>query len=254
MWIKTAGWATFAVVMTSCRSRPEAAISATNFDVVAASDGQREWMSGVVRECLSDVETYFHHPMPEQFGVQVYDTHLEMEQAAQQKWSVGELPCWAVAMGSGSGLMIIDPQHWPREACEHADDTEEDVRGIIRHELVHVYHGQRNADHEFMQSDDIGWFVEGVAVLASRQFTEARHQQARREALEGREPAQLTEAWSGPARYAVAGSMAAFVEQRVRREGLCGLLGARDNATILSAAGFADEDEFLEAWTEWVKK
>lgn len=227
---------------------------ATHFEVVAGSDGQREMMSGMVSECLSEVETFFGRPMLQQFAVQVYDTHLEMEQAAQQKWNAGELPCWAVAMGSGSGLMIIEPQHWPTEACEHADDTDEEVRGIVRHELVHVYHGQRNADHEFMQSDDIGWFVEGLAVLASGQFTEARHEQARQRALQGKEPAHLTEAWSGPARYAVAGSMAAYIEQRIGREGLQGLLSARDNATILETAGFADERGFLRAWGDWIRQ
>ena len=47
---------------------------------------------------------------------------------------------------------------------------EKRVQALIAHELVHVYHGQRSPRPDFHGMDDVGWFVEGLAVLASGQL------------------------------------------------------------------------------------
>jgi hypothetical protein len=115
-----------------------------------------------------------------------------------------------------------------------------------------VYHGQRGPDPEFERSDEMGWFVEGVAVWASGQMDEKRWVQAREAVEAGRAPARLEEAWSGSARYAVCGSMAAYLGERVGREGVLGMMEKGSTGEVLEVAGMGEE-EFLKSWEGWLK-
>ena len=79
-----------------------------------------------------------------------YVKHLKkaMVAFAAERWKLPELPCWAVAMGTGTTLLLLDPPAWKTEACDHANDGPAEVDKVIAHELVHVYHGQQRPDDE----------------------------------------------------------------------------------------------------------
>ncbi|MDX2198937.1 MAG: hypothetical protein SF069_08195 [Phycisphaerae bacterium] len=195
------------------------------------------------------VEQFFGDPIAQPYETRVFANRAEMSAFAAAKWKVAELPCWAVAMGTGSTFALLAPQSWAKEACGHdAADTVATER-LITHELVHVYHGQHRADAEFNEADEVGWFVEGLAVLASGQLDDQRIRQAA-DAIRGDAgPKKLVDGWSGNARYGLAGTMVRLVDQRLGRAKLKTLLAASDNATILAALGMT-EQEFLAAWRQ----
>jgi len=188
------------------------------------------------------VEAFFGGPVAP-YTRRVFDHRDAMAAFARDTSGIPELPCWAVAMGTGTTLVVLAPQVWPTEACDHADATELDA--IVAHELVHVWHGQHRPDDPEMNdvAEDAGWFVEGLAVYASGQLDDARRAQAH----DAARPAALAEVWSGPARYALAGTLVELVDQRLGRDGTIALLPASTGAEILAALGLT-EAELLEAW------
>lgn len=187
------------------------------------------------------VEEFFGEPLG-QFDQHIFPRKEEMAAFALEKWQVPELPCWAVAMASGTTFVLLEPDAWATEACDHEDAS--DFPDVIAHELVHVFHGQhRPDDPEMNLFTDAGWFAEGLAVLASGQLDDERRAQAR----DAEPPVALAEAWSGPASYAIAGTLVELVDQRLGRDGLKALLPASTNAEILAALEMSEE-ELLEAW------
>lgn len=195
------------------------------------------------------VEQFFGDPIAQPYETHVFTDRAEMSAFAAAKWKMSELPCWAVAMGTGSTFALLAPQSWAKEACDHDAADAVATERLITHELVHVYHGQHRADAEFNQADDVGWFVEGLAVLASGQLDDQRIRQAA-DAIRGDAgPKKLVDGWSGNARYGIAGTMVRLVDQRLGRAKLKTLLAASNNATILAALGMTEE-EFLAAWRQ----
>jgi hypothetical protein len=166
-----------------------------------------------------------------------------------------ESACWMVGVGTAAELVLLSPRRWADQACDHADAGEAAVRGVLTHELVHVYHSQVNASLEADSGVDlepIGWFVEGLAVLASGQLDE-RHRGAAREALaSGQGPSDLEQAWSGRYRYGVSGSLVAYIDATHGRAALVRLLSDDSEAAILGHLG-TSEAALLAAWRAWVE-
>ena len=124
------------------------------------------------------------------------------------------------------------------------------IRKIAIHELMHVSHGQHHPVGDFTGSESIGWFIEGLAVLASGQLTEDRLARAQ-DAIAAGHPAALQSAWSGPDRYAVAGSLVAYIDATYGRQMLWDLLSVTNEAALLAALGLS-ESELLSPWRAWV--
>src|SRR5262249_35124416 len=118
---------------------------------------------------------------------------------------------------------------------------------ILTHELVHVFHGQHNPSHEFDGMDDVGWFVEGLAVLVANQLSDERMSRFRKSFAERHVPTRLADCWSGPHRYAIAGSLVRYIEEQWGRSKLSALLGATSNAEILKTLGLSEGD-LLAVW------
>lgn len=98
---------------------------------------------------------------------------------------------------------------------------------------------------------DIGWFTEGLATYISGQL-EARHRGRAAEAIRsGQDPVRLADAWSGPFRYGVAGSMVAFIDEIWGRGTLADLLRTTSQAQLLAALAVS-ETELLDRWRGWV--
>lgn len=198
------------------------------------------------------VTTFFGAAFPREFGVTVspdrkaFDAHLKEAYG----WPGSE--CWMVATGIDKGIVILDPAVWKTDACEHDGTNEAHVLGIVTHELVHVYHGQQNKTGDFTGMDDLGWFVEGLAVYASGQL-DVEHADKDQEALKKNAgPKDLKTAWSGRYRYAVCGSLVRYIDQKFGREKLVALLAVTTPDEFHATLG-ATEAELLRDWATSVE-
>jgi hypothetical protein len=152
-----------------------------------------------------------------------------------------------VATGVGDGMQVLSPRVWESAACEHDPADARHVAELLAHELVHVYHGQRNPSPDFVDVAGIDWFVEGLATFASGQLAHEHAGAARAALASGQGPRALAQAWSGRYRYGVAGSLVSFVDGELGRARLVELLGTTSAEELLGAIGM-DEQELLEGW------
>jgi len=211
--------------------------------------------AAVVRELMpvlargvATVTAFFGAPFPHTFEVVVHPDRASFDAALPPEWGLGATQCWMVATGVGDGLQLLSPRAWKREACEHDPDDAEHLEHLLVHELVHVYHGQGNASPDFLDTDGIDWFVEGLATFASGQLEEGHVAPAREALASGAGPRGLAHAWSGPYRYGVCGSLVAFAT-RERRAPWASLLAAQTGEELLELLG-TDEARLLAAWRE----
>ena len=136
-----------------------------------ADSGIAAELVGTLDSGRSAVEAFFGGRYRTAFTVRIYPSRAALTAHWARAWGVPDLKteCWMVASGVGDELALLSPRVWGTEACEHAVADTASTRRIFWHELVHVYHGQHNPRPTFDGMDDLGWFVEGVAVLASGQ-------------------------------------------------------------------------------------
>lgn len=188
---------------------------------------------------------------PDTVSVQIFAHREGFTVALRQAWGIPETACWMVGAADDHSLFLLSPGVWEAEACEHDPDDEEHRRLLVTHEAVHVYHGQVNPSDDVGLLEDLGWFIEGLATYISGQL-EAAHAGRAAEALaEGEGPRKLGEAWSGPYRYGVAGSLVAYVDDRWGRETLRAALEVTTQDQLLDLLD-TTEAEFLIAWERWV--
>lgn len=212
-------------------------------EAVAAVRTDLQWAETLVREQLG--------PLPDTVAVIVLPDRESFSAALREAWGMPDTQCWMVGGADAHALYLLAPTAWASQACEHDPDDEEGRRRLITHELVHVYHGQVNGSEDIGLLEDIGWFIEGVATYISGQLQTAHEGRAAEAIRQGRSPERLSEAWSGPDRYGVAGSMAAYIDRRWDRRTLREALGARSQAELLGQLG-ETESAFLAGWKDWV--
>lgn len=199
---------------------------------------------------IQTVEAFFERPFREPFTVDVLPHRAAFDDSFPPEWGMSRTECWMVATGVADALRLLTPRVWSTEACEHDPEDAAHVRGIVVHELTHVFHGQYNPTGDFVGAEEVGWFGEGLAVVVSGQLEEKR-QDARAAVESGQVPARLAEAWSGQYRYGVSGSMVAFMETLVGREGLLEALRYTRQSELLELVELSEAD-FIGAWSEYV--
>jgi len=194
-------------------------------------------------------EAYFGAPYAASIEVRLFPDREALTAHWRRAWGAPDLQtqCWMVASGVARELDLLSPRVWRTEACEHDPDDAGHLTRVIAHELVHVYHGQHNPHPDFDGMDDLGWFVEGVAVAVSGQLDAEHRGRAARAIAEGRAPERLADAWSGPYRYGVAGSLADWVDRTWGRAVTVRLLTLTTQAEVLGALGVT-EAELLARW------
>jgi hypothetical protein len=203
---------------------------------------------------IAHVERFFGAEFPDEFEIAVLESREAFSALARQRWGIPDTQCWMVGIASGSVFGVLDPGVWETDACEHDGDDATHVQRLITHELTHVYHGQHNPSPEFDDPGfaEVGWYAEGLAVFVSGQFDAERLAQAREVLEAGSGPERLRDAWSGEARYAIAGSIVAYLEDRYGRGALRELMGVTREAQLFEVLGVEEEGEILEGWREWV--
>lgn len=199
----------------------------------------------------ADVEAFWSEPFLEPVNVTLAPDRAQFEKAFPPEWGMSSTQCWMVGVGVADFLVMLSPSAWRDQACEHDPNDEQHIRDIIVHELVHVYHGQHNPTRDFTGAEEIGWFAEGVAVLAAGQLDRNRLSDAREAIEKGEAPSRLLDAWSGPYRYGVAGSITDYIDQHYGRRVMFELLSVTSQEEFLGALAVSEE-KLLQSWTRWV--
>jgi hypothetical protein len=194
---------------------------------------------------ISKVERFFGSSYRKPFGIDVYTSRAGLDEMFKKRWNAPPTEKWMVAAGIAEGLFILSPIVWKTEAEGHKGDAE-DVRRIVTHELVHVYHAQHSPQPEFDGMEKFAWFIEGLATYAAGQL-EGRGLTAKQAIQEGKEPKTLAEAWSGNYRYGVSGSIVRYVDETYGRKKVIALLAVTDTRSALKLLG-TSESSFLSKW------
>lgn len=195
------------------------------------------------------IEKYFGKPFPKPFEVEVLPNRASFDEYFQRRWKAAKTEPWMVGAGVADRFVLLSPRVWKTEAREHNPDDAGHLRDLVAHELVHVYHGQICPKPEFDGMDDMGWFVEGLAVYVSGQL-EHTHRTAAADAIRlGKAPAKLADAWAGKHRYGVSGSLVEFVEKRYGRETIRKLLTITSNGDALKLLD-TTEAQLLHDWSD----
>lgn len=199
------------------------------------------------------IEQFFGKPFARSFEVEVFPDRSAFDKYFSNRWKIPKTQSWMVASGVSDKLTMLSRQVWKTQASEHKPDDEPHYRELIAHELVHVYHGQRNPTGDFEGMDDLGWLVEGMAVYVSGQL-EKSHLNAASDAVRlGKVPQTLAQAWSGKYRYGVCGSMVQWIDRKWGRTKLIDLLMVTKQEDALKLLAIS-EKEFLINWEQAVKQ
>jgi|GEM_PF-400705 len=199
------------------------------------------------------IETYFDKSFKKQFTVNIFPNRGMLDRQWQKDWNIPSFKseCWMVASGVADKLDLLNPADWEKEACEHDASNPTEVQKLIAHELVHVYHGQNNVIPDFNGLDDIGWFIEGLATLVSGQLDKKRLDRIISTVKKGNYPKKLKNAWSGPEKYGISGSMVNFIKSEYGKEKIIELLAKTNEQEILAELN-TTEDAFIKNWKTWI--
>ncbi len=234
-------------------TRPIGAGDSLSMTLEKADSGMVRWLRGTCVDAMEQIQGFFGMPFAGRVRVRVFPGRQALTAYWRSAWGVSDLQpeCWQVASGTASMLALLSPRVWKTEACEHDPADSVATKLLITHELVHVFHGQRNPRPEFEGMDELSWFVEGLATYVSGQL-DRLHAKAARSAIDaGAGPSSLATAWSGKYRYGVAGSLVKFLDRTYGRTVLVSLLPLTTQQEILRTLG-VDERGLLEGWRRWV--
>jgi hypothetical protein len=211
----------------------------------------------LIKACLvggqTKIEKFFGQPFAKPFEVEVFPNRNRFDEYVAKRWKWPKTEPWMVACGASDKLTIISREVWKTEASEHDPKDDQHLRKLIAHEMVHVYHGQQNPSLDFDGMDDLGWFVEGLAVYVSDQLDRS-HKTAAAEAIKlGKAPTKLADAWSGRYRYGVSGSLVRFVDQKIGRAKLKKLMAVTKPDDALRIIQMTEPD-LLANWQRAVKQ
>ncbi len=217
----------------------------------STDDQNKNEYAELVVNGTKSVKEFFQGPFQKDFDVFVHPNRQSLDSTWQHDWKMPDFnsECWMVASGVADRLDMISPKTWDKEACEHSYANALKTQQLITHELVHVYHGQRNPSPDFSEVTGIDWFVEGLATYASGQCDEARIADVKKAITEGKAPVSLDQFWSGRLKYGFSGSMVMYIDHKYGREKLISLL-ALTNLNQLLAALNTTEAELLQEWGE----
>lgn len=153
--------------------------------------------------------------------------------------------CWVIAFGLASGIDMLPPRLWE---CGHPAGSTEFLRLLLAHELTHVVHArQPGFGYGNGYGNDMGWFLEGLAVYVSGQHNAQYAGVAQARFAQGFVPSSLPALINDGAGYALAGDVVRFIDASWGRETLRSLTRVSSTPTILA---MLDETEanLLERW------
>lgn len=203
---------------------------------------------------INSINEFFGDPFKSDFNIYVHPNRSSLDSTWQKDWGMPEFKseCWMVASGVASKLDVISPKLWDKESCEHNYGESLKTQQLITHELVHVYHGQRNPSPDFSDVKGIDWFVEGLAVYASGQCDSTRMAGIKLAVMENKIPQNLENFWSGKLKYALSGSMVMFIDLKYGRAKLTELLQIVNLSDLLDSLSTTEEN-LLKEWKDFLQ-
>ena len=215
----------------------------------AADNDEAKTINTYLKSGISHIEGFFNHKFQDTFKVYIFPDRSSLDKQWQKEWSdpTFRSECWMIASGVAHRLDILSPNAWASEACDHNPTDSTEIRQVIWHELVHVFHGQYNPDHTFSYIEKLDWLVEGVATFVSGQLDEKRYQPVRQMIIENKAPASLDGVWKGQNKYGLSGSMVAFIDHKYGRKKIFDLLQLTNKLNALKYLGVS-EDQLLSDW------
>ena len=198
---------------------------------------------------IRKIEGYFGESFLKTFDIYLFPSRKDLDAQWGKDWNIPDFKseCWMVASGVAHRLDILSTDRWKTEACEHNPDDKDHIQKILTHELVHVFHGQNNPVPDFNNLDDIGWLIEGLAVLVSGQLDSNRMKDLVDAKSQDKLPSKLKDGWKGKYRYSVCGSLVDFIEKRFGKAVITELLNKTAEKEILNVLGITEE-KFLSEW------
>jgi hypothetical protein len=218
----------------------------------APGDSIRPVIEADARVARAQIETFFGQPFRQPVSVLVAPNRAAFDAALPAAWGIAPSQCWMVGVGVADNLYLVSPTAWASDACEHDAADAQHVQDIVTHELVHAFHGQHNPSRDFANAEEVGWFVEGLAVYVAGQLDRGRSSNPAEAIAADAAPTRLAEAWSGRYRYGVCGSMVQYIDQTYGRATVIALLSATTQQQVLDRLGVSEAD-FLTAWRAWVE-
>ena len=226
------------------------AAQAARLDFHAApGDPSAKQVQTLARAGTRRIEHFFGGRFSHSIDFRLAPTRAAFDAAFPPALGMGKSECWMVGIGIGDRMVLLSPSDWKAEGCEHDPADTAELQRLIAHELTHVYHGQNNPHPDFAGEDDLGWWIEGLAVLVAGQLTPDRVRDVRAAIAVDKAPAKLDAVWSGKLRYGFAGSLAAYVDRRWGRPMTRRLLGATSNVEALKMLG-TTEAGLLADWRQ----
>ncbi len=202
---------------------------------------------------MREVKAFFGDPFKKEFDIYIYPDRKAMDEQWEKDWNMPGFrsECWMVASGMAHKLDLLSPLTWEPENCEHRYSEKVKTQRLITHELFHVYHGQLNASPDFSATENIDWFVEGLATYASGQCDSARVADVKKALEENKVPASLDQFWTGKLKYGLSGSVIQYIDSKFGRKKLKELLIFAKKQEILASLNVT-EMELLEGWKKYV--
>ena len=226
----------------------------TYYYTPADSPNNKEYLE-IIDRGIKDVEQFFGATYKNKFDVYVHPGRSSLDSSWQKDWNMPTFKseCWMVASGVASKLDLISPKAWDKAACDHKYAETKKTQDLIKHELVHVLHGQLNSSPDFSNVENIDWFVEGLATYASGQCDTSRIVEIKRAINDKKAPQSLDHFWEGKMKYGLSGSIVMYIDNKYGRGKLKQLLPFNKKTEILQALNIT-ESKLLEDWSNYMMK
>jgi len=211
-------------------------------------------INNYLRSGVGFVTGFFDQAFLKRFDVYIFPDRTLLDKQWQKDWgdSTFRSQCWMIASGVAHRLDVLSPKTWNVQACDHNGNDTTEIRQVIWHELVHVFHGQYNPDHSFTYIEKLDWLVEGVATYVSGQLTGKRKERIKELIAEKKIPATLDNFWKGPEKYGLSGSLVAYIDKVYGRRKLFELLKFTNKQDALQFLG-TTEAQLIADWQNSLK-
>lgn len=202
---------------------------------------------------INVVHDFFQDPFNASFDIYIHPNRVSLDSTWQKDWGMPNFKsqCWMVASGVADKLDIISPKRWDSLACEHTYANAVKTQRLITHELVHVFHGQKNKSPDFSDVTGIDWFVEGLATFVSGQCDADRIASVKKAILDSKVPNSLNEFWTGNLKYGLSGTMVMYLNEKYGRNTLSHLLEYNDVKEVFMSLN-TTELEILQGWKNYI--
>lgn len=203
---------------------------------------------------MATVTAFFDSSYRTKFKVFVHPHRHSLDSTWQLDWNMPSFKseCWMVASGVARRVDMISPQVWDKESCEHSSSNKEKIQQIITHELVHVFHGQRNFSNDFSVTEKADWFIEGLATYVAGQCDSTALASVKELIVTRTYPKTIDIFWEGKLRYGLSGSLVMYIDKNFGRDKLKRMLPFNKKSELLKELGVSEE-ELLAGWAKFFR-